>query len=114
MTYPARLPNAVMGQPLTRVDGPLKVTGAARYAADNPVPDVLFAVLVCSTVARGTVARVDSSAALAHLGVLQVLTNFNSVTLPFNPRKVAFFGQPVAVVVASTLETAMHGAALAM
>jgi xanthine dehydrogenase YagR molybdenum-binding subunit len=110
MTYPIRTADAVSGQPLTRVDGPLKVTGAARYAADNSVPKVLHAVLICSTVARGSVERVDSSAALQHRGVLRVLTGFGGVALPFDPRQVAFFGQPVAVVVGSTLEAATHGA----
>ena len=55
MTYPQRLTDPVVGAPLSRVDGPLKVTGAAHYAADNPVPDFLHAVLVCSTIASGAV-----------------------------------------------------------
>ena len=54
MTRP--LPAAVVsGQPVTRVDGRLKVTGKALYAADNPAPDLVYAALVCSTIARGTV-----------------------------------------------------------
>jgi xanthine dehydrogenase YagR molybdenum-binding subunit len=112
MTYPLRAPQPAIGQPLSRVDGRLKVTGAARYAADNPVPDLLHAVLVCSTIARGAVARIDSSAALKHQGVQRVLTDFRGVTLPFDPGQVAFFGQPIAVVVAATLESAAHGASL--
>ena len=63
MTYPLRLPTAAVGVPLARVDGPLKVTGGAHYAADNPVPDFVHAVLVCSTVASGSVDRIDSKAA---------------------------------------------------
>jgi xanthine dehydrogenase YagR molybdenum-binding subunit len=102
----------VVGQPITRVDGPLKVTGQARYAADNPQPNLAYAVLICSTVARGSVERIDDKTALAHPGVLRVLTDFRAVKLPFDPRRVAFYGQPVAVVVASTLEAAMHGASL--
>ncbi|HUO39146.1 MAG TPA: hypothetical protein VMU34_15515 [Mycobacterium sp.] len=112
MTHPVRARESVSGQPLTRVDGPLKVTGAARYAADNPVPGLLHAALVCSGVARGGVERVDSAAALAHSGVLRVLTGFRVVGLPFDPMQVAFFGQPVAVVVASTPQAAAHGASL--
>ena len=42
-----------IGKPLDRVDGRLKVTGAARYAAEAQVPDVLYGVLVTSTIARG-------------------------------------------------------------
>ena len=45
-----------IGQPLTRRDGVLKVTGAARYAADNHPHKMLFAVMAVSTIARGRVA----------------------------------------------------------
>ena len=110
MTLPVRTAGAVTGQAVARVDGRQKVTGSARYAADNPVAEVLYAALVCSTVARGTVERVDGSAAVKDQNVLRVIDSFDGVTLPFDPRKVAFFGQPVAVVVANTLEAATHGA----
>jgi xanthine dehydrogenase YagR molybdenum-binding subunit len=112
MTYPLRLPNAAVGVPMARVDGPLKVTGGAHYAADNPVPDFIHAALVCSTVAAGTVDRIDTKAAAKAPGVLRVLTDFRAVKLPYDIRRVAFFGQPVAVVVAESLESATHGAAL--
>ncbi|HEX2284720.1 MAG TPA: xanthine dehydrogenase family protein molybdopterin-binding subunit [Mycobacterium sp.] len=111
MTRP--VPTALLaGQPVTRVDGRLKVTGKALYAADNPMPNLAYAVLVCSTVARGTVERMDSAAAQRLPDVLRVITDFGGVKLPFDPRQVASFGQPVAVVVASTLEAANHGASL--
>jgi xanthine dehydrogenase YagR molybdenum-binding subunit len=112
MTYPVQAAAAVTGQPVARVDGRQKVTGAARYAADNPIADVLYAALVCSTVARGTVERVDASAALKDSEIVRVIDSFAGVSLPFDPGKVAFFGQPVAVVVAKTLEAATHGASL--
>jgi len=112
MTYPLSTTQVVSGQPVSRVDGPLKVTGKATYAADNQLPGVVYGVLVCSTVARGSVDRVDIAAALRHHDVLRVLTDFAGVKLPFDPRRVAFFGQPVAVVVAATLESAAHGASL--
>jgi xanthine dehydrogenase YagR molybdenum-binding subunit len=111
MTRP--LPAALLaGQPVTRVDGRLKVTGRAPYAADNAMPNITYAALVCSTIARGTVNRIDSAAAQRIPDVLRVITDFGGVTLPFDPRRVASFGQPVAVVVATTLEAATHGAAL--
>jgi len=110
VTQPVHGP--VVGQRITRVDGPLKVTGQARYAADNPQPNLAYGALVCSTVARGSVERIDGTTALAHPDVLRVLTDFSAIKLPFDPRKVAFYGQPVAVVVASTLEAAMHGSSL--
>ena len=50
-----------MGQPLTRRDGFLKVTGAARYAADNHPAGMLYAVLAVSSVARGRVGKMLSS-----------------------------------------------------
>jgi xanthine dehydrogenase YagR molybdenum-binding subunit len=107
------LPAAVIsGQPVTRVDGRLKVTGKALYAADNPAPDLVYAALVCSTIARGSVERIDPAAAVRDREVLRVITDFGGVKLPYDIRQVSCFGQPVAVVVATTLEAAMHGATL--
>jgi xanthine dehydrogenase YagR molybdenum-binding subunit len=112
MTRPFPAAQLVSGQPVTRVDGQLKVTGKAPYAADNPIPNLVYAALVTSTVARGNVGRLDTAAALRHRDVLRVLTDFTGVKLPFDPRQVAYFGQPVAVVVGATLEAATHGASL--
>jgi len=61
-----------IGQPLTRRDGVLKVTGAAKYAADRHPPGMLYAVLATSTIARGRVASLDVAAAKAHPGVIEV------------------------------------------
>ena len=83
-----------------------RLTTRARYAADNPVHDVLYAALVCSAVARGTVESIDSSAAVKDHDVVRVIDGFGGLTLPFDPGKVAFFGQPVAVVVGQDREHA--------
>src|SRR5262245_8667942 len=59
-----------IGQPLTRRDGILKVTGKARYAADHHPPGMLFAVLAVSSIARGRVASLDVQAVKDHAGVV--------------------------------------------
>ncbi|OBJ49275.1 xanthine dehydrogenase family protein molybdopterin-binding subunit [Mycobacterium sp. 1423905.2] len=112
MTHALPSAHITSGQPITRVDGPVKVTGSAPYAADNQIPGLVHAVLVCSTVGSGGVDRIDTRAAAGHPEVLRVLTDFTGLKLPFDVRQVAFFGQPVAVVVATTFEAATHGASL--
>ncbi len=112
MTHALPAAYAFSGQPITRVDGQLKVTGKAPYAADNQLPGLLYAALVCSTVARGDVDHIHTGAALRHREVLRVLTDFAGMKLPFDTRRVSYFGQPVAVVVATTLEAATHAASL--
>ncbi|MFC9425975.1 xanthine dehydrogenase family protein molybdopterin-binding subunit [Streptomyces sp. NPDC056987] len=122
-------PQAAVGAPLSRVDGRLKVTGTARYAAEHDVDGAVHAVIVDASVGRGRIVSVDTRAALAHPGVLTVISCRNAPKLPYrdnaasnNPagrrlrvfqdEKVLFHGQPVAVVVATTLEAAQHAAGL--
>lgn len=112
MTRPFPTATQAAGQPVPRVDGRLKVTGRALYATDNPVPDHVHGVLVCSTASRATVDGIDTDAATGHPEVLQVITDFAGVTLPYDITRVSFFGQPLAIVVASSLEAASHGAHL--
>jgi xanthine dehydrogenase YagR molybdenum-binding subunit len=116
------------GQPLTRRDGVLKVTGQARYAADNHPPGLLHAVLATSRIARGRVTFMDVAAARAHPGVVEVMTPANRPPLAQDPDdksvpfsfcfdllqndRVRYAGQPIAVVIAETLEAATEGAAL--
>jgi xanthine dehydrogenase YagR molybdenum-binding subunit len=119
---------ANIGQPLTRRDGPLKVTGQARYAADNHLPGLLHAALAVSSIARGRVSFLDVTAAKAHPGVVEVMTSANRPPLAMDPDaktdpfmfrldllqndKVRYAGQPIAVIIAETLEAATEGAAL--
>src|ERR1700732_3288115 len=74
-----------IGQPLTRRDGVLKVTGGARYAADNHPPGMLHAVLAVSSIARGRVTFLDVPAAKAHPGVVEVMTPANRPPLALDP-----------------------------
>ena len=117
-----------IGQPLTRRDGVLKVTGAARYAADNHPAGMLHAVLAVSSIARGRVRFLDVDAAKGHGGVVEVMTPTNrpplaqdpdAKTNPFMFRldllqndEVRYANQPIAVVIAETLEAATEGATL--
>ena len=73
------------GQPLTRRDGPLKVTGRARYAADNHPPGMLYAVLAVSTIARGRVTFLDVAAAKNHPEVVDVMTPAHKPALAMDP-----------------------------
>ena len=79
--------SGLVGQGVARVDGRAKVTGVARYAADNEVTGVLHGFLVMSTIARGEVVEIDTRAALAHPGVVAVYTHADmpKLTLPNFP-----------------------------
>jgi xanthine dehydrogenase YagR molybdenum-binding subunit len=117
-----------IGQPLTRREGVLKTTGAATYAADNHPPGMVHAALAVSSISRGRVPALDVGAAKAHPGVIAVMTPANAPKLALDPDAkqhpfmfrldllqndgVRYAGQPIAVVVAETLEAATEGAAL--
>ncbi|WP_321846199.1 xanthine dehydrogenase family protein molybdopterin-binding subunit [Paraburkholderia bannensis] len=105
----------------------LKVTGAASYASDFPEARLAHAVLVTSTVASGTLASIDARRAQAMPGVLLVMTWQNAMRLPNGGRAplappagrhltllqdnvVRYSNEPVAVVVADTLEHAIDAA----
>ncbi|MGF6542889.1 xanthine dehydrogenase family protein molybdopterin-binding subunit [Paraburkholderia youngii] len=117
----------LIGQPLDRVDGLLKVTGDARYAAEFPGARLAHGVLVTSTIPAGTISSIDASRAEAGPGVLLVMTYQNAPRLPnggksaFSPpagrylsllqdNQVHYSNEPVAVVVADTLEHATDAA----
>src|SRR5260370_21992281 len=71
-----------IGAPLDRIDGPLKVTGAATYAYEYPVEGVTYVFPVQSTIAKGRVVSIDASAAQALPGVIAVLSHENAPRLP--------------------------------
>ena len=115
----------VLGHGVDRLDGPLKVSGRAPYAPETPVSNACYAVIVGSTVTVGRVAGIDAGAARRAPGVWLVLTHENAPRLQGRERasgervlqllqddRVVYNDQPVAVVVADTLERAQHAARL--
>jgi xanthine dehydrogenase YagR molybdenum-binding subunit len=110
---------------LVRPDGPAKLTGKAVYAADTQVPDVVYAALAPATIPCGQVTSVDKTAALAAPGVTAVFDHTNLPALqpltspplghsviPLHTTQVHYDGQPIALVLASTLEQAQFAAGL--
>ena len=75
----------VLGDSVDRVDGPLKVTGAAPYPSDVTFPGLVHAALVQSTIAAGTISRISTDAAQAAPGVLAVITHENAPALAEGP-----------------------------
>ncbi len=123
------MPPAI-GQPLDRVDGPLKVTGTATYSADFKAPHLAHAVLVTSGIAKGRIVSIDTQAAEREPGVLAVLTHRDKLRLAKDPTvvtpgepadralqllqddRVLYSNQPIAVAVAETFEAAFEAARL--
>ena len=125
--------SAAIGQPVDRVDGRAKVTGASRYSAEIALPNMAYAVLVGAEMASGRINAIDTSDAERADGVLAVLTHRNlpkvaaqpplfpslfghaapgETFFPMQDEVVHYAGQPVAIVVADTLERAQHAATL--
>ncbi len=117
--------------PMSRVDGPLKVRGAAPFAAEFTFDGMVYAALVYSTIARGRITALDTAAAEAAPGVVLVMTHRNAPgmrpmqqfgssekaagadSLPImQDDRVHWNGQPIAVVLAETQEQADHAASL--
>jgi xanthine dehydrogenase YagR molybdenum-binding subunit len=119
---------SIIGQALDRTDGHAKVTGAARYSTEQDLPRMAHAVLVLSTIANGRIAAIDTSMAADMPGVLLVMTHRNAPKLPAGGRagagsppagrvlnllqddRVHYNKQPIALVLADTLEHAQDAA----
>jgi xanthine dehydrogenase YagR molybdenum-binding subunit len=111
-----------------RVDGPLKVTGTAKYSSDYNLPGMLYAVPVCATIASGSITAIDTSRAQSMPGVKAIYHRANIGKLfrtappagftgivdekrpPFEDNTIRYYGQYVAVVVAITFEQAVAAA----
>ncbi len=120
-----------VGRPTSRVDGPQKVAGSARFAAEYAPEGMLYAAVAFSTIARGRMTALDTAAAEAAPGVRVVMTHGNAPRMKPMPMfmsqeraaggddlpimqddRIHWNGQPIAVVVADTQEQAEHGASL--
>ena len=121
----------IVGKPIDRKDGPLKVTGSATYAGEFKLKNIAYGVTVQSTITKGSIENIDTSAAEALKGVIGVMTYKNALKLqpfigsnsgggkfsekellPLQSEKVFYNGQHIAVVIAETFEIAVHAAAL--
>ncbi|MEV5412562.1 xanthine dehydrogenase family protein molybdopterin-binding subunit [Thermopolyspora sp. NPDC052614] len=125
---------SAVGSPVDRRDGPAKVAGEARFAAEYPFPGLAHAALVHATVARARITDIRTERAEAVDGVIAVITHRNAPAMKPPPKQqrmtdlstlfspttvnvlntdeVHWNGQPVAVVVAETLDAAREAAAL--
>lgn len=120
-----------VGRGVSRLDGPHKVSGTARFAAEFPIDGMVYAAVACSTIAKGRIAEIEVAAAEAAPGVVLVMTHRNAPRLNPAPLfltaekaaggdkvpvmqddRIHWNGQPVAVVLAETQEQADHAKSL--
>ena len=120
------MPDSIIGRPIDRIDGHAKVTGSALYSADHRADSLVYGSIVTATIGRGQVLAIDTASVRRVPGVLLVLTHENAPRqAPFQAKgedrharpkpqladnHVQYFGQPVALVVAESLEAARAGA----
>lgn len=119
-----------VGKPLSRVDGQLKVKGEAAFSAEYKVANPAYAALVYSSIAKGKIAKIDTLSAEIANGVLAIITPENAPRIK-NPQTlisgngaaaselpilqeaaVYWNGQPIAVIIAETLDQAEEAAKL--
>ncbi len=119
-----------VGQPISRLEGHLKVTGKAKYAAEYDAPDLLYGYIVNSTITKGKIKAIDTSEITKMKGVVEVFTHDNRpstawfdfqyadmdappgiVFKPLKDNEIKYNGQPIALVVAETFELARFAAA---
>ncbi|WP_188608151.1 xanthine dehydrogenase family protein molybdopterin-binding subunit [Chelatococcus reniformis] len=120
-----------VGRPTRRVDGPLKVTGRAKYAAEYDAPGLAYGYIVSSAVAAGRVLAIEADAALQMPGVIRIFSHADRPATatadkawqdevappghpfrPFGSDEIHFALQPIALVVAETYEAARDAASL--
>jgi xanthine dehydrogenase YagR molybdenum-binding subunit len=123
--------HGVLGQPVSRIDGPLKVRGKARFAAEVPYDNLCYAALAYSSIAKGHIADLDIASAEAAPGVVLVMTYKNAPRMKapslmmsspkaagasdlpvMQNNEIHWNGQPIAVILAESQEQADHAASL--
>ena len=123
--------HGLIGSPVSRLDGPLKVKGAARFAAEFVFENMTYAALAYATIPRGRITAIDSAAAEAAPGLVLVMTHRNAprmntpgvfgssptavgpADLPIlQDDRIHWNGQPIAVVLAETQEQADYAKSL--
>ncbi|GEP01643.1 xanthine dehydrogenase family protein molybdopterin-binding subunit [Methylobacterium haplocladii] len=128
---PASGRDTFVGRAMSRVDGPAKVTGLAKYAGEFAAPNLAHGYVVSSAITKGRITAIDAAAAEAVPGVFKVITHENRPSIageaeayqdmvappgaPFRAlydETIAFSGQPVALVVAEDFDTARYAASL--
>jgi len=111
----------VIGKPLDRHEGPLKVTGQATYSAEYSFPDMVYGVLVGARIASGRVVSIDAEAVKSLPGVIDVVTDYKAFIRNSGQggetksptqgvEEIAYFGQVIAIVLAETYEAARDAA----
>jgi xanthine dehydrogenase YagR molybdenum-binding subunit len=111
---------ANIGDPLSRVDGKLKVTGAAIFTAEFPIPNLAHAVVIQSTIPNGQITKMDTSQAERAPGVVRIITPYNALKLPAPESRLSLLqdplvhynNQPIGLVVAESLHQAAYAASL--
>lgn len=111
----------LVGQPISRIEGSLKVSGQATYTAEYQFEGLLYGYLVSATIGKGKVWEINEETAKAINGVIAViqdkkfLRNAQQGGIKIAPRqgvkKIAYHGQPIALIVASSYEAAREGGA---
>ena len=111
----------VIGKPLDRIDGPLKVSGSATYAAEYDIPDLAHGFLVRATIGAGKITAIDIDGAKAIPGVIDVITDYKTFLRNAQQggetgapaqgvEEIAYYGEIVAIVVAESYEAARDAA----